>query len=454
MIHNFPYTDFHEINLDWLMKQITELRSDMIDFEAANQIVYCDQWDITQSYAKYSLVVDNNIGYLSIQPVPAGIPLNNTDYWLEVADFSAQIAGLGTRMTNVENAVNVIGPVANMSKQKVMANTKCLLVGNSYAYGSGGSGGSGWAHQFVSLTGCNADIIEQRGGDFCQPATNTSPLPTYPSMTYRQAITTFISTKTTAELAEYRHIIFGGGYNDAAFLHTYSDIVTEITATVSLIHTNFPNAEITIVPLLSTTHKNAGGAMRENFYKLTVQAWSMGAAINGCRTTSHSADWFYHKYEYRGSGSSNIHLNDDGYLKCAQYILSIINGWDGSIYEDYTDEVIASSYVTTNTYIHASKRDSDVNIQANITIQGDQGSPIPANMVNLPLFTLPPELVQEEYNPIIYAWINTANYRGLYALQVTSATNQVVIANNSHIADLPVDTALELRIEGNYKTLS
>ena len=249
---------------------------------------------------------------------------------------------------------------------------KCLLIGNSYAYGSGGSGGNGWVYQFVQQTGVDADIIQQRGGDFCHRATNNAPLPTYPSMTYREALTQFVASKTATELSEYRWIIFGGGYNDGAFGFTFDQIVTEITATVTFIRNNFPNAEIAIIPLSSTTHNFAGGGTAFEEYQVFTTAWADGAIKNGCLTTTHSLNWFYGKTEYQGSGSSNIHLNDAGYKKCAEYILAIINGWDGCLHEDLTGEVIFNQYVsTTNGYIRCIKQGDAVYLRGHVTLNDD-----------------------------------------------------------------------------------
>ena len=39
-------------------------------------------WSSAQAYTQDSLVVDGGITYISLQNVPAGIPTNNTTYWL------------------------------------------------------------------------------------------------------------------------------------------------------------------------------------------------------------------------------------------------------------------------------------------------------------------------------------------------------------------------------------
>lgn len=93
MFYNeYPYTDFHELNLDWILKRILELSETVRNFVNLESIKYADpiQWNITKNYAKNTIVQDDGLTYLSKQPVPPGVPLSNTSYWLKVADFDSE----------------------------------------------------------------------------------------------------------------------------------------------------------------------------------------------------------------------------------------------------------------------------------------------------------------------------------------------------------------------------
>ena len=63
----------------------------MNEYIATSTISYADpiQWDITRQYPRNTVVVTvNGDGYLSTQPVPVGIDINNKDYWTKIGNFS------------------------------------------------------------------------------------------------------------------------------------------------------------------------------------------------------------------------------------------------------------------------------------------------------------------------------------------------------------------------------
>lgn len=87
----WPYTNFHELNLDWILETLEKQDAAIADFISLNSITYADplQWDITRQYPKNQVVLDTNgDGYLSVQPVPVGVEIDNTDYWSKIGNFS------------------------------------------------------------------------------------------------------------------------------------------------------------------------------------------------------------------------------------------------------------------------------------------------------------------------------------------------------------------------------
>ena len=87
----WPYTDFHNLNLDWVLETLKKQDAAIADFISLNSITYANplQWDITRQYPKNQVVLDTNgDGYLSVQPVPVGVEIDNENYWTKIGNFS------------------------------------------------------------------------------------------------------------------------------------------------------------------------------------------------------------------------------------------------------------------------------------------------------------------------------------------------------------------------------
>lgn len=89
--NEYPYTNIHEINLDWVIKNVEEIRA-LVDKFIINyeQITFADpiNWDYPVAYPMHTIVLDQAYNaYLSKQDVPSYTQLNNSDYWLQIGDF-------------------------------------------------------------------------------------------------------------------------------------------------------------------------------------------------------------------------------------------------------------------------------------------------------------------------------------------------------------------------------
>lgn len=109
--NKYPYTDFHELNLDYILEQMKLLRKAFEDFVGINTITFADPilWSITREYGKNVVVLDNSgNAYLSLQIIPAGIPLTNADYWMEIFNFTGFISAINSNITfNIENNTDI-----------------------------------------------------------------------------------------------------------------------------------------------------------------------------------------------------------------------------------------------------------------------------------------------------------------------------------------------------------
>ncbi len=91
MFNEYPYRNLTDLNLDFLLNTIKKVEKEIHEFVTFNALKYADpiQWDITRQYEKNTIVIDPITGtaYISVQAVPYGVALTNTDYWCVVFDL-------------------------------------------------------------------------------------------------------------------------------------------------------------------------------------------------------------------------------------------------------------------------------------------------------------------------------------------------------------------------------
>ena len=118
-LNGYPYTDFHELNLSWLLNQFSVLKKEIEDFVSINALKYADpiQWNITTQYEKNTIVIEpvSGTAYISLQPVPAGVSIYNTDYWTEVFSLDRFITAANNNFTaNIEIRTNTATMALNI----------------------------------------------------------------------------------------------------------------------------------------------------------------------------------------------------------------------------------------------------------------------------------------------------------------------------------------------------
>lgn len=102
--NEYPYTDFHELNLSWVIKELRTFATTLEQFVSINALKYADpiQWNITSQYEKNTIVIEPQTGsaYISVQPVPSGVAITNTDYWTIVFDLGNLLVKSAKNFTN------------------------------------------------------------------------------------------------------------------------------------------------------------------------------------------------------------------------------------------------------------------------------------------------------------------------------------------------------------------
>ena len=104
----FPHTRNYEGDLGFVIKKVIELSESYEKFFRYNTIHFADpiEWDITTQYAPFTIVfdMDNGASYISKQPVPKGITLDNSDFW----SFVGPLIVDGEARTEIERILRFI----------------------------------------------------------------------------------------------------------------------------------------------------------------------------------------------------------------------------------------------------------------------------------------------------------------------------------------------------------
>lgn len=145
LFENFPYANFHELNLDWILQKLKELETEITNFVAINSVKYANPivWDITSQYETNTVVLDSSgNAYLSVQPVPAGVALDREEYWTKIGNFSALWDSVRTAITPYDEQHSTTASVDHKAgdwvwlENDLLLITKNITAGDKYVEGS------------------------------------------------------------------------------------------------------------------------------------------------------------------------------------------------------------------------------------------------------------------------------------------------------------------------------
>ena len=144
-IHKAPYTNFHDLNLDWIMEVLNEFNTKLTDFVSLATIKYANpiQWNITSQYESNTVVVDSNgNAYLSVRPVPSGVSLDRTEFWTKIGNFDELWADVKKAITPNDEGHSSTATAARAVNDLVWVDgalvriTRAMNAGDAYVPGS------------------------------------------------------------------------------------------------------------------------------------------------------------------------------------------------------------------------------------------------------------------------------------------------------------------------------
>lgn len=125
-----------------MVSKVIEVMQQYIE---TSSISYADpiQWDITKQYPRNTVVVTvNGDGYLSTQPVPIGIDIDNEDYWTKIGNFSELWGSVKLSITPIDEGLKTTASANRNINDLVWLNndlyviTKAMDAGTRYIEGT------------------------------------------------------------------------------------------------------------------------------------------------------------------------------------------------------------------------------------------------------------------------------------------------------------------------------
>lgn len=327
-LSRFPGTNFHELNIDWLIEQVKILGREFVEFEALNTVTYGGIWSIDQNYPRWTIVSsDSGNGYISIKPVPAGITIDNTDYWMKLYDFVTALGALEARVTALEGSVGSLsGTVTSLGNrvgslelnitaiQTALTNSykfansdyserTFLFIGDSYTGGLG-PGITPWHEVMCNFLHPKAYYMSAEGGEGFQ---------TNAGKHYLDRINDFIGASTATQRQSITDLFIVGGYNDIE--GGVTDIISasnnpyNMTKCVEKCRQFFPNARIIIAMVARTPIDYLRGPHNITYINRCAMAYREGANELGCLYVMGSEVMLH---DYRWYDSTHVHPNQLG----------------------------------------------------------------------------------------------------------------------------------------------
>ena len=140
---DFPHTAMYTTDLREILARLMEITKTLNNFINLNTIKYANpiQWNITTQYEANTVVIDANDGtaYLSVQPVPTGVAITNTDYWTPI--FTLNLLSANQNITLRDDGSNVLATFASSIGDWLIWNntlykvTQAIAVNEAYVVG-------------------------------------------------------------------------------------------------------------------------------------------------------------------------------------------------------------------------------------------------------------------------------------------------------------------------------
>ena len=260
------------------------------------------EWDSRKSYEALTIVQTNNSSYTSKKPVPPGIDISNTEYWVLTGNFNGQIEEYRQQVVEVEKEIEAIK--SNTAK-KGFTDRTFVFYGDSYQSGIGGSGKS-WLTILAENTGLTSNhYYNIYHGGYGFVGVNG---------TFESLIRESLKTITTDKRNGVTDVVISGGYND--WNASYEALDSAITTVANLLRENFKNARYWLLPFAHCNTEKIG-QVRTACTRWTEIGMRHGFSVpENCQAILANSKWM-NTYDY-------FHPNDNGHRQLAEQVFNCL----------------------------------------------------------------------------------------------------------------------------------
>lgn len=109
MFNEYPYTDFHELNLDWVIATIKALKTSVEGIELDNQTIHTQLNELADQLANYIRIVQAEVArQIEAADIPGQINSTLAPYIQELENAMAEVERLKAEMSGWEDQIRLI----------------------------------------------------------------------------------------------------------------------------------------------------------------------------------------------------------------------------------------------------------------------------------------------------------------------------------------------------------
>ena len=265
---------------------ITSGYNDTIDYINENfPWTFADpiDWTDEREYPAFQVVYDEDTfsSYVSLQQVPVGTPLTDTEYWARTAGYNGQVQGIADQLSGIQGDIDDVasdvstlqGDVSSLQDGLSAAvnrtpyyGCKILCVTDSWGNEGVHNVTTAWMHLVCQWLGAEFIDLHRGTTGFIRGSDQ--------GLSFQQRLETWVSENPDT-VADVAYVFVCGTIND--YQSTHVEISTAISAFINSARTNLPNATIVLF----------GMPIATNPYRFT-----QNAAYNSWLRCAYATDYF------------------------------------------------------------------------------------------------------------------------------------------------------------------